>query len=220
MGADQSIPAAAVVPHPEAPPNGLWAFHPGMQTDREQTFLLPEHLDKMNYFEIKEARSSAGTTTWFRVKSCSGTLESKKVFMDARHPSITPVMIMKSSGKVWHGTGYEQQKKGEPLLRVTSDWGMLRAPEVVNQATGQTVALHVDFPTSNAAVISIGKVEGIPVGGMMPVAKVQWTKRGRNPFAASPKNGYLITIAPGVDVALIIIMCISLDNMRYSNQDD
>ena len=109
---------------------------------------------------------------------------------------------------VWHGTGYEEQKKHQPMFKLKG-YVEVHAPQVVNQATGESVTLYMKCLSKTTAVISIGTLKA----GGIPVAKMQWVARTIR--TSDNKHGYQVTIAPGVDAALIMAMCIRFDLIRY-----
>eukprot|EP00397_Hematodinium_sp_SG-2012_P026641 GEMP01027931.1.p1 GENE.GEMP01027931.1~~GEMP01027931.1.p1 ORF type:complete len:233 (+),score=38.81 GEMP01027931.1:66-701(+) len=146
---------------------------------------------------------------WFTVRGKSMSLHNKKSMLDFRGK---PVFRMCQEQLRFNAVEKVADPAGNHLFNITAKFSFVRdklTADVPSARGKQHIVLKCDS-SNQLGLIFLGE----PKTGGQCIAKI-YRPTGSKSFG---KQDYYLTIAPGVDVALMVAMCISRDELHSGNQ--
>jgi len=207
MGADQSLQQV----EPTAVPGGLLVFDQRYVTTQPTTFHLREKIMSWSGddFSVKDVNTN---TEWFKVDGKALSIGDYKRILDAASGAL--VFGMRQVICAWAKTQNITDSNDLDLFQVAADFGFMsrQLRAVVPSTRGkQGILLKCDGTHSHGAVFY-----GDPSSGGTCVAKIyRPVATVRSIFGRA--QDYYVAIAPNIDAAVIVALCISLDELRDSS---
>jgi len=205
MGADQSTYEAPLVPQ-QIP---ICAVEPRFCLPRPVQLRIREKMWTFSGDDFSISDPSDGTV-YFKCAGRAFSIRDKKTLLDNMGQ---PVLNMKEALMSFTDkfTVYAGSSSDRMICKFHTEFTFLKAKisaqfgDVLN-GQARYVVLKGDW-ASKTAVFYLGE----PKQGGVPIGKVYRPLTGRAFFGA---DEYIIEIAPGVDISLLVIMCIALDEHK------
>lgn len=191
-------------------PQPIWAVEQRFCVPGEVTLRLKEKLFSFSGddFSINDANTNQ---PWFKMQGKAFSLREKKTLMDAYG---TPVLNIKetfaafeSNYKVYAGNN-SVQELFKVIAHITFGKAKMNTT-IINRQNGQPLNLSLKGNImTHEAVIYIGEAKQ----GGIPIAKIHRPLTGREWL--SGQQEYWLTVAPNVDISMMVAMCVALDEMK------
>lgn len=189
----------ALAPAPQ--PIGIFTDFIARQTE---TLVLKEHVMSLSgdSFSVKTSDGRA----ILQVKGDVLSLSGRKHISDM---SGKPLFDLRKEHLTIHTTYYCEDPQGQKIFEVKSKFALLgsKANATFTSASGKAEKLHMKGDWLSTSADIIDESTG------MTVARIdRKLLSGKDIFFG--QQTYALTIAPGVDMALMVAMCIALDEKK------
>ena len=197
---------------PQAAP--LWGVDARFCQPREVTLLLREKVFSWSGDDFKVKEPQTGME-WFQIKGKNFSLREKKTLFDVHG---APVWNIKESLLSFFEPNYKVYAGGDSereLFKIVAHVTMAKSKmhtTITNGQTGQQMLITLKGNIlTHEAVVFLGEAKQ----GGIPLAKIHRPLTGREWLTG--KQDYFLTVAPNVDIAMMLTFCIALDEMKKDN---
>ncbi|WVR05557.1 hypothetical protein IAU60_002576 [Kwoniella sp. DSM 27419] len=197
--------SAPAVLHPVNPPCGVF---PNYYAQQPTTLILKEKVFSFSGddFSVKDSHGH----TVVRCHGNSMSFRDSKVIVD---PNGRPLFQLKNKLLAIHKTFIAEGEGGQEIFRIKQrlSFGSKMEAVFVNASTRQTTTLLLkgDFWGGSADI----SIENGPVVAQISRDMIN----ARQIFGGQQSFKYAVTVAPGVDLALIAAVCICFDEAKNEN---